>query len=76
MSAVFGSYDGHLENTSSMSDVADVFRKHCLIIRIPRYRFSTFKKVVNVSGVHKHENKYINPDIACLMRTNIDKSLT
>jgi len=29
MSAVFGSYDGQLENTSSMSDVADVFRTHC-----------------------------------------------
>ena len=28
MSAVFGSYDGQLENTSSMSDVADVFRTH------------------------------------------------
>ena len=31
MSAVFGSYDGQLENTSSMSDVADVFRTHCNI---------------------------------------------
>jgi len=30
MSAVFGSYDGQLENTSSMSDVADVFRIHWL----------------------------------------------
>ena len=28
MSAVFGSYDGQLEKTSSMSDVADVFRTH------------------------------------------------
>ena len=28
MSAVFGSYDGQFENTSSMSDVADVFRTH------------------------------------------------
>ena len=28
MSAVFGSYDRQLENTSSMSDVADVFRTH------------------------------------------------
>jgi len=28
MSAVFGSYDGQLENTSSMSDVADVLRTH------------------------------------------------
>jgi len=28
MSAVFGSYDGQLENTSSMSDVAGVFRIH------------------------------------------------
>jgi len=31
MSAVFGSYDGQLENTSSMSDVADVFRTHCFM---------------------------------------------
>jgi len=29
MAAVFRSYDGQLENTSSMSDVADVFRTHC-----------------------------------------------
>jgi len=29
MSAVFGSYDEQLENTSSMSDVADIFRTHC-----------------------------------------------
>jgi len=32
MSAVFGSYDGQLENTSSMSDVADVFRTHCAVM--------------------------------------------
>jgi len=32
MSAVFGSYDGQLENTSSMSDVADVFRTHCMTL--------------------------------------------
>jgi len=28
MSAVFGSYDGQLENTSSMSDVSDVYFVH------------------------------------------------
>ena len=28
MSAVFGSYDENLENTSSLSDVSDVFRTH------------------------------------------------
>jgi len=48
MSAVFGSYDGQLENTSSMSDVADVFRTHCKINDLT----NDFEKKCNIQELH------------------------
>ena len=41
MAAVFRSYDGQLENTSSMSDVADVFRTHCNLINFALFKSRT-----------------------------------